>query len=760
MTRTSHATAVFALFFCLAAPVWAGDGSTPPSKPAVGDPKLDTTFKLLVYPGDDPKTTGMSDVQQQKVKKAFQAYNDALTDAQAKAQQTVNTASARQDTVRKDPRLAEALAKVGGVLNDPAVSPRVREQGSAAFNAGGRPKDAAALSEQTLKAEPDNRDALNNLSQARYSLGQYQDAIANATRLMKLDPDNESAYTTRALSNYYSGHYLEAREDAQRALALNKENEVALATLRMANSRVKQAELKLGPGATEQANRIRAEYQAMLEQQNQQEAETARTQGSRAPARIQTPAPAPESADAASSPGQAALQRAAASNQAGEYEEAVADATEALRLSPGSALALDARSRALLNLGRVEDAARDATDAIRLDPANAYPFATRARAREKMKDWAGMLADFQQAARLNPQFEPDYRRALERHALPPAPTAATPVPARGDESGASRVWLLILSSVVGGSLIAAGLVHVFSVQWNRKVTTAIRRLEEARGAATLNGHDLGGLGSHFQVVRAIGKGGMGIVYEAMDKALNRRVALKKMREEISGDTRERERFLHEARTVAGLHHPNIVDIHSIVEDGGALGLVFEYVPGRTVEQMIAEKKRLSVPEVRHIMRGVCQALEYAHKRGVIHRDLKPSNIMLTDEYEVKVMDFGIARQAKDALNRANVTNTIAGTPPYMAPEADKGVIRKETDVYGLGACLYEMLTGERPFPAPATTSSKLAMDFVRPTGLRKDLPAGIDALVDASLAPDPEKRIHTPAEFMARLDAAISVPAS
>ncbi|MCX5787050.1 MAG: tetratricopeptide repeat protein, partial [Elusimicrobia bacterium] len=434
MTRTSRATAVFALFFCLAAPVRAGNGSTPSPKPAAGDPKLDTTFKLLVYPGDDPKTTGMSDARQQKVKKAFQAYNDALTDAQAQAQQTAKTASARQDAVRKDSRLADALTQVGDVLNDPGVSSNVREQGAAAFNAGGRPKDAAALSEQTLKAEPDNRDALNNLSQARFSLGQYQDAIANATRLMKLDPDNESAYTTRALSNYYSGHYLEAREDAQRALALNKENEVAFATLRMADSRVKQAELKLGPGATEQANRIRAEYQAMLEQQNQQEAETARTQGSRAPARIQTPAP--ESADAASSPGQAALQRAAASNQAGEYEQAVADATEALRLSPGSALALDARSRALLNLGRVEDAARDATDAIRLDPANAYPFATRARAREKMKDWAGMLADFQQASRLNPQFEPDYRRALERHALPPAPRAATPVPARGDESGA------------------------------------------------------------------------------------------------------------------------------------------------------------------------------------------------------------------------------------------------------------------------------------------------------------------------------------
>src|SRR5206468_3361053 len=125
-----------------------------------------------------------------------------------------------------------------------------------------------------------------------------------------------------------------------------------------------------------------------------------------------------------------------------------------------------------------------------------------------------------------------------------------------------------------------------------------------------------------------GLGGMGVVYEALDRSLGRRVAIKKMRDEIRVDPRERERFLKEARTVAALHHPDIVDIHAVIDEGDDVYLVFEYVEGETLYQLLDRKGRLSLEEAASLVDQVGQALAYAHQRGVIHRDLKPSNIMV------------------------------------------------------------------------------------------------------------------------------------
>jgi serine/threonine-protein kinase len=228
-----------------------------------------------------------------------------------------------------------------------------------------------------------------------------------------------------------------------------------------------------------------------------------------------------------------------------------------------------------------------------------------------------------------------------------------------------------------------------------------------------------------------------------------------MREEIQQDERERARFLQEARLVAKLHHPNIVDIHSIVEDSGELYLVFEHVDGETLDQVMNRKKRLSVKEAQYIFRGVCHALEYAHHKAVIHRDLKPSNIMITTEGRVKVMDFGIARQAKDAMLKSTKTNQVAGTPQYMAPEQEEGTVRTESDIFSLGACLYEVLTGERPFNGPSTTASKINKRYTRACRVRQELPAEIDKLIDDALEPDPDKRVRSVVEFRARLDAIV-----
>ena len=780
MTRTALGSFVFLALLAFAGRPAHADPPAPaptpsafptprPPDPPPSDAKPELArailFKSLMPPKDAPQTLADS----------FEGYNQSRSNAESRARRAGATDAGVATAIKTDPAVQSALAVAQKEVSNPQVRPLAREQIAAALNAVDLPEQAVKLSAQSLAQEPDNRDALNNMAQARYSLGQYREAIESATRVMRKDPDNESAYTTRALSHYYAKDYLAASEDAQRALALNKGNDIALATLRMAEQKIQASPLKLDAVASAQAEKIKAEYQASLESRNQVEAEAAHRAApnaggpaidpltQRAAAKISSSDQVGALADAdkalASNPNNAEAWylRAQAHNGTGEYEKAVSDASQALKIAPGHAFAFGARAKAQHGQGRWQAAVDDANESIRLDPTNAYAFATRARSFEKLGDFAAMLSSFQQAARINRQFEPEYSKAAARHALPPAPTNdAKPAPS---EEKPRPLWVMMLSTLLGGCLIAIGLFHISSSQWNKKITTALRQLDEARASITPPSLDIGGLSPHFQVVRALGRGGMGVVYEAVDKGLNRRVALKKMRDEIRVDPKERERFLQEARTVAGLHHPNIVDIHAIVEEGGELCLVFEHVSGRTVEQLLEQKKRLSLPEARLIMRGVCHALEYAHKRGVIHRDLKPSNVMLTDDQEVKVMDFGIARHAKDALSRMTVTNTVAGTPPYMAPEADQGVVRAETDIYALGACLYEMLTGERPFANNAATSAKVAMSFTKPTRLRKDLPAAVDSLIDAALQPDPEKRIPNATKFLAQLEAAFSVPA-
>lgn len=750
--------------------------ASPSPMPVQLQPKQVGLFRL-VAPSPAPPPAGEADAAQfttTAIAESFGSVNDAVSLAATRARKEGKSDKEVVQAVIQDSTVGRELARATDLAADPRVDGATREQVASANNTLGNYKDALALSQQTLKQEPDNRDALNNISQARYSLGQYRQAIEDATRLTQMDPTNETAYTTRALSRYYSGDYVAAAEDARRALSLNRNNDIAVATLRMAETKIQPSQIKLSGVSAQQADKIKAEYQMLLEQRNQVEGEAVRSVAAtpadpaadpavgRTAAKIATEdhwgAIEDSSKAIAANPNNAEAwyQRAAARNMAGDHQQAAADATEALRLAPGHAPAFDARARAYLALGKFRESTDDATQSIRLEPSNAYPFAIRARAFEKLGDKASAVADLQQASRRNRQFQAEYERAAAKYALPPVPRSE-PEPEPAKPAG-RPVWFLILSSIIGGTLVAVGLFHIFSAQWNRKITTALKRLEEARANTPLP-PDLGQLNSHFQMVRVIGRGGMGVVYEAIDKGLNRRVALKRMRDEIRVDARERERFIQEARTVASLHHPNIVDIHAIVEEGGELCLVFEHVSGRTVEQLLEAKARLTLPEARHVLRGVCQALEYAHRRGVVHRDLKPSNVMLTDDGEIKVMDFGIARHAKDALSRMTVTNTVAGTPPYMPPEAEQGVIRPETDVYGLGACLYEMLTGQRPFPNQATTSAKLAMSYPKPTRLRGDLPAAVDALIDGALQPDPDKRIPSAAKFLAQMEAAFSVPA-
>jgi len=243
---------------------------------------------------------------------------------------------------------------------------------------------------------------------------------------------------------------------------------------------------------------------------------------------------------------------------------------------------------------------------------------------------------------------------------------------------------------------------------------------------------------------------MGIVYEARDHKLNRKVAIKKMREEIKIKHGEKERFLREARTVAGLHHPHIVDIYDIIEEERDLYLVFEFVQGSTLEAIMEKKGKTAWKDCIKIGGAVCEALDYAHQRRIVHRDLKPSNIMLTEQGYVKVMDFGIAREAKDTVSR--LSGDTSGTLVYMAPEQHLGSYELRTDIFALGVTMYEMLTGEVPFKGPDFLVQKERMIYPPPRELAPDLPPKLDEIIGKCLQKDLEERYSSAGALKSALE--------
>ncbi len=463
--------------------------------------------------------------------------------------------------------------------------------------------------------------------------------------------------------------------------------------------------------------------------------------------------------------------RAIADNKLNKFSDAVYDASFSLGLVPGNAPALQSRSWAFAKEGKYKEALADANYTLEKEPANSFAFQNRAFALAGMGDKDGALAALRRSAELDPRFKDKLDKAMQApeesdllFLFQDEPAAKVSVEGAAAESSPAgrknRFLRLFVLSIAGGLLVALGLLHVVSASWREKVQSTIRRVIGAAPQAVAEeeaaGAPLTGFWSQYQVLRQIGTGGMGVVYEAKDTTLDRPVAIKKMRDEIRMDPAERQRFVTEARTVAALHHPNIVDIYSIVEDEKDVYLVFEYVDGKTLGDLLRDKGPLDFDAALKILRGACDAVDYAHRQKIIHRDIKSSNIMISDDGRVKVMDFGVARQAKDAMTKMSLTNTIVGTPPYMAPEQEQGTVRKESDVFGLGVVFYELMSGKLPFNGQGA-GMLLNKINGRHNPLSQQvaygLPAGIDAVIAKALAPDPDKRYRTPAEFLAAVEA-------
>src|SRR5437762_12954085 len=259
----------------------------------------------------------------------------------------------------------------------------------------------------------------------------------------------------------------------------------------------------------------------------------------------------------------------------------------------------------------------------------------------------------------------------------------------------------------------------------------------------------------YQVLDSIGYGAMGAVYKAFDPLIKRTLAIKTIRLDIPRQSPQYrsfiDRFYHEARISGTLSHPNIVTLFDIGEEGGLPYLAMEYVEGETIASILAKGLRFKPEKVIGLVSQVASAIDYAHTKGVIHRDIKPSNLILFDTDRVKVTDFGIAKLVDAELTQSG---TLLGTPSYMSPEQAMGdKLDGRSDIFSLGVCAFEMLSGEQPFPGTNVTSilyKLVHVDPIEPANLEMNglVPQKWHEVFGKVLAKRPDDRYQTATDFV------------
>lgn len=266
------------------------------------------------------------------------------------------------------------------------------------------------------------------------------------------------------------------------------------------------------------------------------------------------------------------------------------------------------------------------------------------------------------------------------------------------------------------------------------------------GSATLAGRQLNRLGD-FRIIQEIGRGGMGIVFEAEQESLGRSVAIKVLPKQCLLDNEALQRFQREAQMAAAMHHSNIVPIFGTGESDGSHFLVMQLVRGEALDKTLANlnniNKLMPVQQIAEIGEQVTSAIAYAHENGVLHRDIKPANILLEKDGTAQVTDFGLARNTGDD---PTTTRTLSGSLRYMAPERFRGVSDERSDVYSIGLTLFEMATGQPAFAYEDT--NELIRSMSNPSGLsvkktRRDIPVDLETIITKAVHPEPSLRYQT-----------------
>jgi eukaryotic-like serine/threonine-protein kinase len=267
------------------------------------------------------------------------------------------------------------------------------------------------------------------------------------------------------------------------------------------------------------------------------------------------------------------------------------------------------------------------------------------------------------------------------------------------------------------------------------------------------------LSDRYELEELVGTGGMSSVFRAHDRLLDRKVALKVLHEQYTEDADYVERFRREARAVAALSHPNIVTVIDRGEHDGRQFIVFEYVAGDNLKQLIERRGAAPVTTALELGIQIARGLSFAHQQGLVHRDVKPQNILLNGNGEAKVTDFGIARSL-DVQHGMTQTGTVLGTSDYIAPEQAQGQrVDEHTDVYSLGVVLYELLTKEVPFPGENFVAVAMRHINEPPPSIRDrrpDVSPRLEAAIHRAMAKDPADRFQTMAEFCRELDACLA----
>lgn len=262
----------------------------------------------------------------------------------------------------------------------------------------------------------------------------------------------------------------------------------------------------------------------------------------------------------------------------------------------------------------------------------------------------------------------------------------------------------------------------------------------------------------YQITAEIGRGAMGVVYSGIDPDIERKVAIKTVRfdtiDKVSSQEQVRKRFLREAKAAGNLSHPNIVTIYEVGEEHGMNFIVMEYIDGSSLEELIAAGHKFTYQDTMRLIEQIGEALDYAHRKGVIHRDIKPANILIDKDFKPHIVDFGIARVTALA---ATQTNTVLGTPYYMSPEQIAGAeVGPGTDIFSLGAVLFELLAGSKPFEGESVTTviyKIMNADLPLIRTREKDLPPGLDYVVKKALAKQVGSRYRSCQELASDLKA-------